>query len=81
MGLDARKPVFGGFRTTNAQISLCIRSVVIRLLEIIISRLAISGISIIQLVYVVGETVLNVALTKTGPIILTCYCTCIISIL
>ena len=27
MGLDARKPVFGGLRTTQAQTSLCIRTV------------------------------------------------------
>ena len=44
MGLGARKPVFGGLRTTQAQTSLCIRAVistfVIRYLESIICKLA-----------------------------------------
>ena len=45
MSLDARKPGFGGLRTTKAQTSL-ISAFVIRLLENIISRLAAGEISI-----------------------------------
>ena len=44
MGLDARKPVFGGLRTTKVQTSL-ISTFVIGFLESIISRLAMSEIS------------------------------------
>ena len=48
MGLHARKPVFGGLRTTQVQTSLRIgiRSFVIRLSRSTISRLASSNISI-----------------------------------
>ena len=50
LGLDARKPVFGGLRTTKAQTSLRIRSLfsafVIHLIERIISKLATNEISI-----------------------------------
>ena len=50
MGIDARKPVFGGLRTLKAQTNLRIRSLisifVIRFFESIISRLAAKKISI-----------------------------------
>ena len=48
MGLDVKKPVFGGLRTTKAQTRLhsLISTFVIPLLESIISRLATSDISI-----------------------------------
>ena len=48
MGLNVRKPVFGGLQTTKAKTSLCrlISAFVIRLLESMISKLASSEISI-----------------------------------
>ena len=45
LGIDARKPVFGGLRTTRAQTSLHICAV-IRVLEHIICKLAAGEISI-----------------------------------
>ena len=67
MGLNARKPVFRGLRTTKAQTSLpsLLSTVVIRLLKIIISRLATSKISIFQLVSVAKETGLGLAVSET----------------
>ena len=67
MGLDVRKPVFGGLRTTTAQTSLrrLISAFVIRLLESLISKLATSEISIFFLVSVAGETGLILALLVT----------------
>ena len=58
MDLDARKPVFGGMRTTKAQTSLrrLISAFVIRFLESIISKLATSKISIFELVSVAEQT-------------------------
>ena len=56
MGLDASKPVFGGFRTIKAQTS----AYVIRCLESIIYRLATSEMSIFYLVYVAEQACLNI---------------------
>ena len=73
MGLEARKPAFGGSRTTKAQTSLCICSLisafVVRLLESIISKLATREISLFKLVSVAEETGLSLNLSesqKTG---------------
>ena len=73
MGLEARKPAFGGLRTTKAQTSLCICSLisafVVRLLESIISKLATREISLFKLVSVAEETGLSLNLSesqKTG---------------
>ena len=70
MGLDARKPDFGGFaNNTGADQPAHLRSLicafVIRLLESIISRLATSEISIFWLVTVAEETGLKLALSDT----------------
>ena len=67
MGLDARKPVFVGLRTTKEQTSLrsLISAFVIHLLKSIISRLATSEISLFYLVSVVEETGLSLALSET----------------
>ena len=63
MGIDARKPVFGGLRTTQAQTGqrLCYSLK----LESIISKLASSEISIFRLVCVAVETGLSLALSET----------------
>ena len=73
MGLEARKPAFGGSGTTKAQTSLCICSLisafVVRLLESIISQLATREISLFKLVSVAEETGLSLNLLesqKTG---------------
>ena len=70
MGPDARKPVFRGLRTTQAQTSLripasLISASVIRFLESIICKLAPSEISIFKLVSVAEETGLKLALLET----------------
>ena len=70
LGLDARKPVFGGLRTTKAQTSLRICTVligifIIRFLESIISKLAISKISIFQLFSVAEQAGLNLPSSET----------------
>ena len=75
MGLDVRKPVFGGLRTTQTQTSLdadqpalphsLISAFVIRVLESTISKLATSEISTFMLVSVSEETVLKLALSET----------------
>ena len=64
LGLDARKPVFGGFvnnKGTDQSVHphSMISTFVIRLLESIIFRLATSGISIFKLVSVAKQTGLN----------------------
>ena len=64
MGLDSRKPVFGGLRTAKAQTSLRIR-LCYPLLKSIISELATSEISIFYLVSVADQAVLNLALLET----------------
>ena len=74
MGLDARKPVFRGLRTTQGTDQpghprSLISAFLIRLLASIIYRLATSEISILQLVFVVKQAGLNLALSeipKTG---------------
>ena len=70
MGLVAAKPVFGGFANNKnanepAHPRRLISTFVIRLLEIIISQLASSEISIFQLVSVAKETGLSLALSET----------------
>ena len=66
-GLNVRKHVFGGLRTTKAQTSL--RSLssafVIHVLKSIISRLAMSEILIFQVVSVDEQASLNLTLTET----------------
>ena len=71
MGLDMRKPVFVGLRTTQAQTSLrCLISpFAISFLEKIISELATSEMSIFYLVPVAEETGLSLLFSeppKTG---------------
>ena len=69
MGLHARKPVFGAFRTIKVQISLCTHSLisdfVARLLESILSNLATSAISLFSLVSVAEKTGLSLTLLET----------------
>ena len=70
MGLDVRNPVFGGFaNNTGADQPAHPRGLislsVIRLLESIISKLSSSEISIFQLISVVEETDLSLALSET----------------
>ena len=70
MGLDVRKPVFGGSaNNTGADQPAHPRSLisvfVIRFLESIISRLATSEISIFQLVSVAEQAGLNLTLSET----------------
>ena len=63
IGLDERKPVFGGLGTTQAQTSLLISAVVIRFFsESMICKLAAGEISIFKLVSVAEETGLKLAL-------------------
>ena len=69
MGLDARKPVFGGFANNTgtdqpAHPHSLINAFVICVLECIISKLATSEILIFYLVSVAEETGLNLALLK-----------------
>ena len=69
MGLEARKPVFGGLRTTKgADQPAHPRSLIIafvnRVLERTISKLAIGGILIFYLVSVAVETGLSAALSE-----------------
>ena len=66
LGLDARKPVFGGFVNNNQSVYThsMISTFVIRLLESIISRLAKSGISIFKLVSVAKQAGLNLTLSE-----------------
>ena len=59
MGLDVRKPVFGGLRTAKAQTSRLISAFVIRFLESIIYRLDTSQIKSFYLVSVAEEAGLN----------------------
>ena len=72
MGLDARKPVFGGLRTTGAyqpaHMHSLISAFVIRFLKSIISKLASSKISVFLLVSVAELTGLNLALWETPKI-------------
>ena len=63
MRLNVRTTCLRGLRTTKAQNSL-ISAYVIRLLESIISRLAVSDISIFYLVSVAEETGLSLALSE-----------------
>ena len=70
MGLDARKPVFGGFANNKgadqpAHTRSLISTFVIRYLESIISRLASSEISTFSLVFVAEETGLNLTFSET----------------
>ena len=68
MGLDARKPVFGGLQTTQAQPAhprSLISAFVIRLLKSIISRLSSSKISILYLVSVAEQAGLNLTFWET----------------
>ena len=65
MGLDARKPVFGVFRTTQKQTSLRISAFVIHVLESVISKLATHEISVFQLVSVAEETGFSLTLSET----------------
>ena len=61
MGLVARKPVFGGF--VNNKGADLISTIVIRLLDSIIFRLAIRKITIFQLLSETNQTGLRVALS------------------
>ena len=69
MGLDARKPVFGGLRTTKAQNNLRIHSLisafVIHFLNNFICKLATGEIPIFYIVSVAEETRLNLALRES----------------
>ena len=69
MSLVARKPVFGGLRTTQAQTSLHSRSLIsafiIPFLESIICKLATGEISNFQLASIAEETGLKHALSDT----------------
>ena len=66
MGLDRRKPVFGGTGADQpAHPRRLISAFVIGLSRSIISRLATSEISIFKLVSVAGETGLKLALSET----------------
>ena len=69
MGLDVRKPVFGGLRTTKLQTSLCIcedwSAPLLFFMKSVISELATGEISISQLVFVAEETGLSLALLET----------------
>ena len=70
MGLEAIKPVFRGLRTTQAQSSLRIRAVwsatlLFRVLESAISKLATSEISFFYLVSVAEQAGLNLTLSET----------------
>ena len=69
MGHDVRKSVFGGLRTTQAQTSLRIRSLisafVIRFLKKIISKLASKEISIFFLASVAEQAGLKLTLSET----------------
>ena len=65
-GLDARKPVFGGLRTTKAQTRLRIRAVESALLlERFICRRATREISIFYLVFVAEQAGLSLVLSET----------------
>ena len=66
LGRDARKPVFGGLRTTHPR-SL-ISAFVLRFLERTISKLATNEILIFQLVSVAEQAGLNVTLSETPKI-------------
>ena len=72
MGLDARKPVIGGLRTTQAQTSLRICSLisafVIGFLKRIICKLATGEISIFKLVHKAEETVFLLILICWKPL-------------
>ena len=79
MGLDFRKPVFRGFENNKgadqpAHPGRLNSTFVIRILESTISGLAISEISIFQLVSVAEETGLSLAMSdpKTGFVTLSC---------
>ena len=63
MGLVARKPVFEGLHPHSL-----IRAFVIHLVEIIISRLATSKISIYSIVSVAEQAGLNLTLSETPKI-------------
>ena len=67
MGLAARKRVFGGLRTTQAQTSLrsLISAFVICLLESILYKLATSEISIFQVVSVAEQAGLGMTISET----------------
>ena len=65
MGSNARKPVFGDIPTTKAQTRCLISLFVIRLLESITSRLAMSEISIFYLLAAAEETGLSLAFSET----------------
>ena len=71
MGLDARKPVFGGFANNKgadqpAHPRSLISAFVICFIVSIISKLASSKISIFELVSVAEETGFSPALSETG---------------
>ena len=70
LGLDARKPVSGGFRNNTdadqpAHPRRLISAFVICILESILSKLATIEISIFLLVFVAEETGLNLTLSET----------------